>query len=307
MVSGVTDIVPVYHDGQNIKFWIEDLENAILALYGEVNGARKKANLISAIGENGKIVIQNFSAAQKDTYDHLKAALLEHYKDAENVIVERHTFNTLYQDQNETIDSYVTRLRSQALKCKFKATVGEGDDQQEIDLTDEFIRDRLVAGLRDQTSRARLLRERNLTLTTALGLVKAIETANNHVKTLLTEKQVDKIRRQKPNQKNQSQKTPQINKNNSLKPKLNNYSNRSSNKCGRCGRSYHAKQQCPAFSVKRHTCDKKGHYSNMCRNKDVHDVELSAVQVNSDVLQYAGNSTDFTMSMMIKIHCLWDC
>ena len=45
------------------------------------------------------------------------------------------------------------------------------------DLTDDLIRDRIVVGLKDQTTRSRLLRERNLTLDSAIALVRTQEMA----------------------------------------------------------------------------------------------------------------------------------
>ena len=51
----------------------------------------------------------------------------------------------------------------------------------------EFVRDRIVVGLRDNTARSRLLREKDLTLVSALELVTNIEIADEHVKRLTNE------------------------------------------------------------------------------------------------------------------------
>ena len=86
----------------------------------------------------------------------------------------------MLQDQGETIDIFVTRLRSQANKCDYvvestttAVTIGSDTHQVAIeykDLTDNLIRDRIVVVVGDQSTRARLLREKNLNLEMAVML-----------------------------------------------------------------------------------------------------------------------------------------
>ena len=65
--------------------------------------------------------------------------------------------------------------------------------EAETDISDQFIRDRLVCGIHDQNTRAKLLRERNLTLDSAIRSIKAVETANNHVQKLFNQKSASSI------------------------------------------------------------------------------------------------------------------
>ena len=207
MASVLPEIVNPYdHNNMEIDKWLTDLDNAIVALYGdEVSDARKRACLSTFIGTEGKTVINNLAADKKDTYPHLVEGLTEHYKEAINVTVERHKFNNMSQDQGELIEQYVTKLSTQANKCKFIVkhqntyTDTQNPPQQheveiEVDISDQFIRDRLVCGMHNQQTRAKLLRERNLTLQSAIEIIKAVETANTHVKKLFSDqKAVDKI------------------------------------------------------------------------------------------------------------------
>ena len=164
-----------------IEEWIEELENFVLAALGDdVNNNRKKAVLLTTIGDAAKKVISNMEAPKKDTFEHLKDELIEHYQNKRNAIIERHLFNTMVQEPGELIESFVTRLRTQAAKCKFKiesihVPAAGGNPAQEIrfkDLTDEAIRDRIVVGITDQATRARLLRQKDLTLEAAMDIVK---------------------------------------------------------------------------------------------------------------------------------------
>ena len=71
------------------------------------------------------------------------------------------------QEREEQIDLFVTKLRMQAIKCKFSVkfnytTEGANPVEREItkDISDQFIRDQLVCGIYDQSTRSKLLRER---------------------------------------------------------------------------------------------------------------------------------------------------
>ena len=176
MVSGsLGEIIKPFHShlSLEIEHWLTDLDNAMLAVYGDIADARKAACLSTFIGDEGKTVINNLSPDKKDTYQHLKQALTEHYKSSINVTVERHKFNNLCQDAGEHIDLFVTKLRTQAAKCKFVIEQTHeymnGADppvQQTVrlqtDISEEFIRDRLVCGIHNQATRAKLLREREI-------------------------------------------------------------------------------------------------------------------------------------------------
>ena len=81
-------------------------------------------------------------------------ALENNFKLSRNVVYERYIFHTCVQQSEESAQSYVTRLRKLAASCEY----GE--------LTDQFIWDRLVIGLKDKGDKVRLLREKKLDLGT---------------------------------------------------------------------------------------------------------------------------------------------
>ena len=64
-----------------------------------------------------------------------------------NITYERHVFNTRNQKAGQSIDQYVTDLRTKAKTCEFGT------------LCESLIRDRVVCGIMDDKLRARLLRE----------------------------------------------------------------------------------------------------------------------------------------------------
>ncbi|KAL5253008.1 hypothetical protein ACHWQZ_G015687 [Mnemiopsis leidyi] len=103
--------------------------------------------------------------------------------------------NSTYSTQDkEKIESFLMRLKLQAKKCNYvipARNVEINDIQQTValyqeDISETLIRDRIVVGIADHATKTRLLRDHNLTLETAVSLVKAGEMADKRIQTLLT-------------------------------------------------------------------------------------------------------------------------
>ena len=76
---------------------------------------------------------------------------------------------------------YLAELRKLAAHCKFENKL------------DDTLRDRFVCGLRDEAVRRRLVAEKDLTLTKALELSQAMETAAQHAKQLRENEPVSQV------------------------------------------------------------------------------------------------------------------
>lgn len=77
-------------------------------------------------------------------------ALEKHFKPKRNVVYERYVFNMCSQNTEETMDEFVNRIRKLTLSYQFGT------------LTEELIRDKLVLGISDQSTKLRLLKEKYL-------------------------------------------------------------------------------------------------------------------------------------------------
>lgn len=108
---------------------------------------------------------------QKDVKAILEA-LEDYFTPTKNVIFERYVFGNLRQEEGETIDTFVTRLREKAATCEYGT------------LRDQLIRDRLVLGITDEGARRRLLREKDLTLAMAVEICRAAEIMDSKLKTM---------------------------------------------------------------------------------------------------------------------------
>ena len=108
MVSGVNYHMPPFKPACEIDQWIEKLEDYIMACHGEeCSDLRKLAILKTVMGKEAKAAVNNFSAAEKDTYAKLKAKLLSYYRPAVNPSTYRHQFYSLYQEQGETVNDFL--------------------------------------------------------------------------------------------------------------------------------------------------------------------------------------------------------
>lgn len=161
----------------------------------------------------------------KRTTQELKTAFKAYCNPRKNLTFERHKFNTRNQDENETIDQYVTALRTLAATCEFES------------LHDGLIRDRIVCGIKTQTLKERMLRENDVTLQKAIDICRAAETSRDQLKSLCggeKKNNIDTLRRDRRNRYTHE----------ASHQKSNNQQQRGK-ACGNCGRS-HAPKTCPA-------------------------------------------------------------
>ena len=89
-----------------------------------------------------------------------------------NITYQRYLFFSRHQNASETIDQYVTDLRSRSQPCEFG------------DLADSLIRDMIVIGIRSNGLRESLLQEPDLSLDTALNKCRSKEQTKHRAKEL---------------------------------------------------------------------------------------------------------------------------
>ena len=209
-------------------------------------------------------------------------ALEKYFKPTRNVVYERYVFNTCSQTSEESVQTYVTRLRKLAASCEYGA------------LTDEFIRDRLVIGLKNQGDKVRLLREKSLTLQKAIEMCTSSETASHQMKTIEAtgDKQtedVKKLRDKKTGDTNRRKKRDGSRSSKKEKKNENKNSESSSEPtCKYCGRKqrHTRRTECPALKQTCSKCHKKGHFASVCRSsKKVQQFEEDEESSDESCLQ----------------------
>ena len=199
----------------------------------------------------------------KRTTTELKSAFKIYCNPRKNITFERHKFNIRNQEENESIDQYVTVLRTLAATCEFQT------------LHDGLIRDRIVCGIRNQTIKERLLRESELTPQKTLDICRAFELSRKQVKSLNDQSSanVDALGKDQRKHNHRGNYRRHNNKPDTGKPP--------NNSCGNCGR-VHEPKSCPAYGKKCNNCHKLGHFAKLCRSQDknpkksVHEVNYES-------------------------------
>ena len=120
---------------------------------GITDKTQKRALMLHCAGMDVQDIFYTLPAnGNANDYDKAIEALDTYFNPAVNVPYERHMFRRMSQEESETIDQFVTRLKQKSLSCDY----GESSD--------ELIRDQVIDKCRSVALRRKLL-ERGQTLT----------------------------------------------------------------------------------------------------------------------------------------------
>ena len=202
-------------------------------------------------------------------------ALETHFKPKRNVVYERYVFNMCSQTAEETVDEFVNRIRKLASSYQFGT------------LTEELIRDKLVLGISDQSTKLHLLKEEDLTLNKAVNICRSSEIANIQLKSMkASSKEVEEVHAVQGKTHRKPNKTPpnggkiKLRATKEHQPAAKSH-NSSKRKCYHCGRLLdHKLKDCPDFGQTCNSCGKENHFASVCLSlkqstRDVRAVEES--------------------------------
>ena len=135
------------------------------------------ATFLTLAGEAAITVYETltFEETEKDKIEPLISKFEAFCMPKKNVTHERHVFNLRKQKPEESVEQFATELKRLAKNCEY----GE--------LTDSIIKDRIVEGINNDSTRAWLLREKDLSLQRCIEVCKSSEVAEEHMKTLTHE------------------------------------------------------------------------------------------------------------------------
>ena len=139
---------------------------------------------MTTIGEKARDVYYTFTFATEGDdmkLDSVIAKFDEYFSPRKNLPYTRFKFFTYNQTNGQTIDEYVTELKSRSRHCEFGT------------LKESLIRDRIVAGIQDAKVRERLLRETDLSLDKAISICRASEATKKQVEEMATSPVVDNV------------------------------------------------------------------------------------------------------------------
>ncbi|XP_071057334.1 uncharacterized protein [Onthophagus taurus] len=120
----------------------------------------KIAILLNVIGDEGLRIYNTFKRDKDETLEKTMKQFEEYLIPKRNLVVETFKFNNLQQKEEQTIDAYITELRTQAALCEFKCE----NDKCRQTYEDRMIRDKLVTSIFDKNVQQRLLGESDISL-----------------------------------------------------------------------------------------------------------------------------------------------
>ena len=231
--------------------------------------------LIYVMGNNAADIYDSFKLIGEDIlYVNVKQKFKDHFKGKVALVFERTQFVRRFQQDKESVLTFIEDLQKRADLCSFG------------DLRDQMVHTQIIAGLRDSHLRRRLMANDNLTLDQVIKEVKSAEITKHQDQILQNNSSAADI------SEVHDRKVPE-NKRRSPKPKHFGGSSKTKQKsCYRCGaQPGHPPQRCPAKDATCNACNKKGHYSKVCKSsKRVHRVgedsdedDISVMTVNEVV------------------------
>ena len=174
----------------------------------------------------------------------------------ENVMVARVTLFEMKQDRDEPIRSFDARVRGQANVCKYTVSCPSCDE--EVNYTNQILRDALTRGVADQDIQLDLLSDTNqdMTLEEVFQFIERKEAGKSSANKLLHAQGADGMKSQYKKKKGEKP----INK---------------TEQCSYCGNRGHGKfspletrkKLCPAYNKKCKNCGKQNHFDKMCKSE----------------------------------------
>lgn len=264
--AGLSMPKPLKTDGNlanNWKRFKRTWDNyAIISRLNRFDDEFKTATFLSCVGEDAMEIYEGMDFATEEDRTKLDIVVNKFQElclGETNETYERFIFNNRQKKETETIDQYVTAVRTLTQTCNFCAC-----------LRDSLIRDRLVLGINDNTTQKKLLQDRKLTLARAIDICRSSESSKTQIKKL-KENTEDAINAFKAKQ------TPE-----NREPAL---------QCRYCGGNHPRKKElCPAFGRICKNCGRTNHFAKACLQKRKTATRKPLHNVNEDDSSDSGDS-----------------
>ena len=199
----------------------------------------KLATLVNFVGPSVYELIAE-SANYEDALNTLEAV----YDKPKNEVFARHLLSSCKQEQGQSLDQYLQKLKLLAKDCNFKACTAEVHKN-------EAIRDAFISGLISPHIRQRLLEKSTLDLDTAFENARTLDMAERQSLSYHSENTTAAL--DEPSDKSYSPDTTAA-------------TGVSDSKCFFCGYGRHPRSKCPAREATCKRCNKTGHFAKVCRS-----------------------------------------
>ena len=259
---------------QSWNKWKKEFELYLTASEShEKSDAVKTSRLLTAIGSKARDIYYTFTFDAEGDNMKLKKVIEkfdEYMSPKKNITYMRFRFFSYNQVDGQSVDEYVTELKSRSEHCEF----GE--------LKNSLIKDKIVLGVNSKKVQERLLREAELSLEKAIQICRAAENVKmqaKEIKGASNEASVEAVskgysRESLSKQRNVEGKHRQKVKN-----------------CKYCG-GEHEYGKCPAYRRQCNKCGKYNHFAAVCQSKSVQKLD----QVKQEQREVSSSSSEVSDS-----------
>ena len=216
--------------------------------------AVKTSRLLTAIGSRARDVYYTFTFDAEGDNMKLKKVIEkfdEYMSPRKNITYMRYRFFSYNQLDGQSVDEYVTELKSRSEHCEF----GE--------LKNSLVRDKIVLGVNSKKVQERLLREAELSLEKAIQICRAAENVKmqaKEIKGASNEVNVEAVSRSYSKESPSKQRNVEGKRRQKVK------------NCKYCG-GEHEYGKCPAYKRQCNKCGKYNHFAAVCQSKAVRKVD----------------------------------
>ncbi|KAK3732969.1 hypothetical protein RRG08_002577 [Elysia crispata] len=226
------------------KIFIQSWKNyAIITDMASRDNNYQKAMFLHCIGTAALKVFNTFSLPDDAQLEDIIKKFEAYILGETNETFERYKFNKRNQGEHESIDQFVTALKTLAATCNFCDC-----------MKDSLLRDRLVTDVFIGDTRKRLLEQRKLTLSAAVDICRALEASKSQLKEM---------------EPSVSQATESLNKVafkvKGSRPEKSSFTKSTCKFCG--GDHPFVKSKCPAYGRNCGNCGGRDHFAKVCKTK----------------------------------------
>ena len=251
--------------GARWKVWKRSFNYFINGQISNISDEKKANILMHVAGREVQDVLATMAQPAMTLQAHLDA-LDTYFLPKLNKRFERFKFDQAVQEQGESIDAFVTRLKTLSATCEF------------TDVADRIV-DKVIGKCISTQLRKKLLQQTELDLEKLLTLARSIEAVNVQTKVMESNSNSKDAKSVKLTQSKSTGYKQSVNQYTSVDRKAAYQKQASESKCSRCGYNAHkSNERCPAIGKKCAYCSRIGHFSIVCRIKSHNEAKNQNVK-----------------------------
>lgn len=235
------------------KFWKTTFDDYLIATGQNESEQQVKLSILrNIIRIDAARIMSTFNIPdnEEDKYKYMVQQIEKYINPRVNECFERYTSLKRVQKEGEPFEHFLTDCRHVIKSCNYN-TVDPNESSE-----DKALRDKIVMGIKDSTTREALLRIDQLTLEKAINFCRTSEQSKQQSMEFQEEQaEINYVNKRK-------QKSGK-NKQHDYKQKLES-DNKKIFKCKRCN-IIHGPRECPAFRKKCNKCGLENHFAIACK------------------------------------------